>query len=71
MAPPRYELTLRRPVSRTLLDVIETRFDQVSAVGTDGTVLVVEEVDQASLRALLTLLWDSGHEVLAFGETTT
>lgn len=71
MAPTRYELTLRRPVSRTLLDVIRTRFDHVSTPGPDGTVLVVENVDQASVRALLTLLWDTGHDVLAFEETTT
>ncbi|MFF4395628.1 hypothetical protein [Streptomyces sp. NPDC001480] len=70
MAPPRYELTLHRPISRSLLDVIETRFDHVSTPGADGTVLVVDNVDQASVRALLTLLWDTGHHVLAFEEKT-
>lgn len=70
MAPPRYELTLRGPISRTLLDMIRTRFDHVSTPGADGTVLIVEDVDQASVRALLTLLWDTGHHVLAFEETT-
>ncbi|KUN55587.1 hypothetical protein AQJ46_49170 [Streptomyces canus] len=69
MAPTRYELTLRGPISHTLLDVIRTRFDHVSTPGADGTVLVVENVDQASVRALLTLLWDTGHDVLAFEET--
>ncbi|WP_234341138.1 hypothetical protein [Streptomyces sp. NRRL S-646] len=71
MAPPRYELTLRGPISRTVLDVIRTRFDQVSTPGAYGTVLIVENVDQASVRALLTLLWDTGHDVLTFEETTT
>lgn len=71
MAPPRYELTLRGPISRTMLDVVRTRFDHVSTPGADGTVLVVDNVDQASVRALLTLLWDTGHHVLAFEEKPT
>ncbi|KND23873.1 MULTISPECIES: hypothetical protein [Streptomyces] len=71
MAPTRYVLTLRGPIARTLLDVISTRFDHVSAPGADGTVLIVENIDQASLRALLTLLWDTNHDVLAFEETAT
>lgn len=71
MAPTRYELTLRGPISHTLLDVIRTRFDHVSTPGADGTVLVIENVDQASVRALLNLLWDTGHDVLAFEETAT
>jgi hypothetical protein len=66
MANTRYELRLRAPIAHTLLDVIRARFDEVS---TDGTVLVVERLDQASVRALLTLLWDTGHEVLSFEET--
>ncbi|MER5713648.1 hypothetical protein [Streptomyces sp. NPDC002132] len=37
--------------------MIRTKFDHVSAPGADGTVLIVENVDQASVRALLTLLW--------------
>ncbi|WP_330346812.1 hypothetical protein [Streptomyces sp. NBC_00582] len=70
MALSRYELTLRGPICRALLDVIRTRFDHVSAPGPDGTVLIVENADQASVRALLALLWDTGHDVLAFEETT-
>ncbi|MDX2536427.1 DUF4314 domain-containing protein [Streptomyces scabiei] len=42
----------------------------MSPPGADGTVLVVDDVAQASVRALLTLLWDTGHHVLAFEETT-
>jgi hypothetical protein len=38
----------------------------VSTPGADGTVLFVERIDQASVRALLTLLWDTGHEVVTF-----
>jgi hypothetical protein len=70
MALPRYELTMRGPISRTVLDVVRTRFDHVSTPGADGTVLVVDNIDQASVRALLTLLWDTGHHVLAFEEKT-
>ena len=68
MAHTHYELRLRTPIAHTLLDVIRTRFDHVTTPGADGTTLVVENVDQASVRALLTLLWDTGHEVLSFEE---
>jgi hypothetical protein len=61
----RHELRLRTPVAQHLLDVIRTRFGQVA---TPGTVLIVDNLDQASLRALFTLLWDTGHEVVAFEE---
>lgn len=70
MTRTRFELTLRGPIARSLLDVILTRFDHVSTPGTDGTVLVAEAMDQASVRALLNLLWDAGHEVLTFEEVT-
>jgi hypothetical protein len=61
----RFEVTLRGPLSRSLLGVIRTRFDHVSTPAGDGTVLVVGSIDQAALRALLTLLWDADHEILA------
>jgi len=70
MAHTRYELRLRAPIAYTLLDVIRTRFDYVSTPGTDGTVLIIEGLDQASVRALLILLWDTGHEVLCFEEVS-
>ncbi|MFF5365200.1 hypothetical protein ACFY4I_38395 [Streptomyces scabiei] len=70
MAPSRYGLTMRGPISRTVPAVVRTRFDHVSTPGADGTVPVVDDVDQASVRALLTLLWDTGHHVLAFEEKT-
>lgn len=66
MATTRYELRLRGPIAHSLLGVIRTRFDHVSTPGADGTVLIVENLDQASVRALLTLLWDASHEVLSF-----
>ena len=65
MATTRCELRLRGPLSGSLLALIRTRFDHVTAPGANGTVLIVENLDQASVRALLTLLWDAGHEVLS------
>ena len=65
MADSHYELRLQAPIARFLLGVIRTRFDHVSTPGADGTVLIVENIDQASVRALLTLLWDAGHEVVS------
>jgi hypothetical protein len=44
---------------------MRARFDVVSTPAADRTVLTVEVADQAAVRALMTMLWDSGHEVLA------
>jgi len=60
MAQSRCELLLRRPVGDLLLAAIRNRFDHVSA---QGTLLTVDGVDQASVRALLDHLWDAGHEI--------
>jgi hypothetical protein len=69
VTPTRFEVTLREPLSRSLLGMIRTRFDHVPTPAGDGTVLVVGSLDQASLRALLTLLWDADHEILALTAT--
>jgi len=58
-------LTVRGPVPGSLTDTIRTRFDRVSL----GTVLVVDDVDQAAVRALLTLLWDAGHDVIGLSQS--
>ena len=60
----RYRLSVTGPVPRRLVETISHRFGNVS-VGRDGedTVLDAVLVDQPSLRALLTLLWDAGHDV--------
>jgi hypothetical protein len=65
MATTRCELALRGPVSHTLLEVIRARFDHVSTPNADSSVLIIEGFDQASVRALLNLLWDAGHEMLS------
>ena len=58
-------LTVRGPVPGSLTDTIRTRFDRVSL----DTVLVVDDVDQAAVRALLTLLWDAGHDVIGLSQS--
>jgi hypothetical protein len=65
MATTRYELRVRGSLAHTVLDVIRARFDRVGASDADGSALIIENVDQATVRALLTLLWDTGHEVLS------
>ena len=65
MATTRCELILRRAPSPALLELIRSRFDQVSPRASDDAALIIENLDQASVRALLTLLWDAGHEVVA------
>jgi hypothetical protein len=68
VANSRYALRLREPIARSLLDVLRSRFDHVSTPAADGTILIVDNLDQAAVRALLTLLWDTSHEVLSFEE---
>jgi hypothetical protein len=62
-AMARCEVTVRGPLSRSLLGMVRSRFDRVSTPAAD--VLVVDAVDQAAVRALLTLLWDADHSVLS------
>jgi hypothetical protein len=56
-------------VARSVLDTIETRFDVRGVRPVDRpvrrTVLSVAGVDQSAVRALMIMLWDSGHDVLA------
>ena len=64
MGTTRCEVTVDGPIARSLLALISSRFDRVSVPA--AAVLVVEGIDQASVRALLILLWDAGHDVLSF-----
>ncbi|RSM50749.1 hypothetical protein DMA12_00920 [Amycolatopsis balhimycina DSM 5908] len=60
----RYRVTVAGPVAEGVLATLRARFDLESVrPGDDGTELVVAGVDQAAQRALLTLLWDTGHVV--------
>jgi len=67
----RYRLSVPGPLSRPLLETITHRFGDV-AVSRSGhdTVLDADLADTPSLRALLTLLWDAGHDVRDVSSTT-
>jgi hypothetical protein len=60
-----YLLTVSAPIGASLLDVLRARFDEVAVSAADRTVLRIDNLDQASVRALMTLVWDAGHEVVA------
>ena len=63
-----YRLVVKGPVSRAAADLVDHRYGRAARFVPDGPDTVVELFgDQAALRALLTLLWDLGHEVLAVG----
>ncbi|GLY99043.1 hypothetical protein [Actinoplanes sp. NBRC 103695] len=65
-----YELSVRGRLADSLLDLIRNRFGEATAFP-DGlvTTLNVGGLDPASERALLTLLWDTGHDVIAMRST--
>jgi hypothetical protein len=60
VADVRCELT--GPIARSLLVVLRSRFERVTV---RGPLLIVGDVDQAAVRALLILLWDAGLGVRA------
>ena len=61
----RCELTVSGQVARSVVAAMRARFDVVSTRTADDTVLTVGVADQAAVRALLIILWDAGHEVVA------
>ncbi|MHA6779571.1 hypothetical protein ACVGOW_01005 [Pseudonocardia saturnea] len=62
---PRCVATVSGHAARTVGSALRSRFDVASTQAADHTVLTVSAADQAPVRALLVMLWDSGHEVLA------
>jgi hypothetical protein len=61
-----YELHIANRPPRLVLDQIRSRFGEVAVRrDADRTVLTGTVIDQPALRALLTLVWDSGGDVLA------
>ena len=58
---------IRRAAARSVDELIRSRFDGVATYAGDPTVLVVDGIDQAGVRAVLTLLWDTGHELRSMG----
>ena len=67
MTPPRssrYRLLVTGRIPRTVTDLITDRFGSAALIRAEESRTVVDiDGDQASLRALLTLLWDVGHDV--------
>ncbi len=59
------ELTVTGPIARSVITAIRARFDVAAAHTADSTVLTVHAIDQSAVRALMIMLWDSGHEVVA------
>lgn len=64
-APGRLEVTLFGPLAASVLGLLDQRYDQVSTVSApgSGTVVTFADIDQAGERAVLNLLWDTGHRV--------
>ncbi|MFC4942510.1 hypothetical protein [Pseudonocardia sp. GCM10023141] len=61
----RYRLTVAGPLPVSLAGVIRSRFGDVTIhAHPRGTELDLAVADQPALRALLTLLWDVGQDVL-------
>lgn len=59
------EVTLFGPVAASVLNLLDERYDQVTASGLPGadSVVTFADIDQAGERAVLNLLWDTGHRV--------
>lgn len=61
-----YEVHLASRPARLVLDQIQARFGEVGVRrDPDRTVLTGTVTDQPALRALLSLVWDGGGDVLA------
>jgi hypothetical protein len=60
------ELVVGGQLSDPFLELLRNRFGDVTTEPAHpGTVVVVDGLDQSSQRALLTLLWDTGHDVIS------
>jgi len=61
----RCELTVTGQLAGSVVETLRSRFTVVSICAAEGTVLTVDNVDQAAVRAVMIMLWDTGHEVLS------
>lgn len=59
-ARARYEVAVDGPLAGAVAELIRSRFDGVR-IGAGR--VSVDGLDQAGVRALLVLLWDTGHDV--------
>jgi hypothetical protein len=65
-----YRLEIRGPLPRIAQDQLRQRFGDVRAQSNgDRTLVSGHSADQAALRAVLSLLWDLGVEVLVVEAT--
>lgn len=64
---PQLEITLFGPVAAAALALLAERYDGVSSSRTceADSVVTIDDIDPAGERAVLTLLWDTGHRVRA------
>ena len=64
-----YRLVVAGRLSQTVTQLIDSRFGSAASVGRRGPDSAVDlTADQPALRALLTLLWDLGHDLVAICE---
>jgi hypothetical protein len=60
-----YRLVVAGRLSQTVTQLIDSRFGSAASIGPSGPDSAVDlTADQPALRALLTLLWDLGHELV-------
>ncbi len=61
-----YRLVVAGRLSQTVTQMIDARFGAAASVSFSGTDTVVDlAADQAALRAVVTLIWDLGHDLVA------
>jgi hypothetical protein len=61
-----FEFRVTGRLAGSLLEVIRSRFGEATARPSgSGTTVTVGGLDPAAERALLNLLWDTGHDVVA------
>jgi len=64
-----YRLVVAGRLSHTVTQLIDSRFGSTASIGRSGPDSVVDlTADQPALRALLTLLWDLGHDLVSIRE---
>jgi hypothetical protein len=67
----RCEINVGGQLADTLLELISSRFGEITTRPGAGpsTTVIINGLDPASQRALLTLLWDTGHDVISMRST--
>jgi hypothetical protein len=62
-----YELRVKGRLAESVTALINMRFDKVVTRLEEGpsTTIIAEGLDPSAERALLNLLWDTGHEIIS------